>query len=46
VVRETAALLGWRAPLARAVQPIVRASILRLSPYWRRRSQRASFGKP
>jgi hypothetical protein len=37
VVRETAALLGWRAPLARAFQPVVRASMLRLSPHWRSR---------
>jgi UDP-glucose 4-epimerase len=37
VVRETAALLGWRAPLARAFRPAVRASMLRLSPHWRDR---------
>src|SRR6185437_12209318 len=37
VVRETAALLGWRRPLARMLQPVVRASILRMSPAWRAR---------
>ncbi len=37
VVRETAALLGWRAPLARALRPLVRAGVLRLSPHRRGR---------
>ena len=37
VVRETAALLGWRAPLARLLRPLVRAAILRLSPDHRAR---------
>jgi UDP-glucose 4-epimerase len=37
VVRETATLLGWRAPPTRAFQPAVRAGILRLSPRWQRR---------
>jgi UDP-glucose 4-epimerase len=31
VVRETAALLGWRAPLVRALQPIIRWRIGRLA---------------
>jgi nucleoside-diphosphate-sugar epimerase len=35
VVRETAALLGWRAPLARLFRPLVRRRILRMSPHWR-----------
>jgi len=39
VVRETAALLGWRAPLARLLRPVVRASILRLSPDLRARGR-------
>lgn len=38
VVAETAALLGWRAPLARLVRPLVRRWILRLSPQWRARA--------
>ena len=38
VVRETAALLGWRRPLAKLFRPIVRAAILRMSPRWRYRS--------
>ena len=33
VVRETAALLGWRAPFARALRPLVRWQIGRLSPH-------------
>jgi nucleoside-diphosphate-sugar epimerase len=33
VVRETAALLGWRRPLARLFGPLVRRRIARLSPY-------------
>jgi nucleoside-diphosphate-sugar epimerase len=37
VVRETAALLGFRRPLARIFRPVVRAGILRMSPYWRAR---------
>jgi len=37
VVRETAALLGFRRPLARLLRPAVRAAILRLSPAWRAR---------
>lgn len=37
VVRETAALLGWRRPLARLLRPAVRAGMLRLSPEWRAR---------
>jgi nucleoside-diphosphate-sugar epimerase len=37
VVRETAALLGFRRPLARLFRPVVRAAILRLSPAWRSR---------
>jgi nucleoside-diphosphate-sugar epimerase len=37
IVRETAALLGWRAPLARALRPIVRRAILAMSPFWRAR---------
>lgn len=40
IVRETAALLGWRAPLARAARPLVRRAILRLSPAWRARARR------
>ncbi|MEI8254202.1 MAG: NAD(P)-dependent oxidoreductase [Deltaproteobacteria bacterium] len=39
IVRETAALLGWRAPLARMARPLVRAAILRLSPAWRARAR-------
>jgi UDP-glucose 4-epimerase len=35
IVRETAALLGWKAPLARLAGPLVRRQILSLSPYWR-----------
>lgn len=35
VVRETAALLSWRRPLARALRPLVRWSILRSSPHLR-----------
>jgi UDP-glucose 4-epimerase len=42
VVRETAALLGWRRPLARALRPVVRAGILRLSPAWRARGTRSA----
>jgi hypothetical protein len=34
-VRETAALLGWRRPLARLFRPLVRAALLRMSPHWR-----------
>jgi nucleoside-diphosphate-sugar epimerase len=41
VVRETAALLGWRRSLARAFKPLVRAGILALSPHWRARSRTA-----
>ncbi len=37
VVRETAALLGWRRPLARLFAPAVRAGMLRMSPAWRAR---------
>ncbi len=37
VVRETAALLGWRVPVARLLRPLVRASILRMSPAYRTR---------
>ena len=33
VVRQTAALLGWRAPMARLLRPIVRHFILRMSPH-------------
>jgi nucleoside-diphosphate-sugar epimerase len=36
-VSETAALLGWRRPLARLLRPAVRSAILRLSPRWRAR---------
>lgn len=39
VVRETAALLGWRRPLARIARPIVRRAILRMSPWWRNRAR-------
>jgi UDP-glucose 4-epimerase len=44
VVRETAALLGWRAPLARALRPLVRAAILRLSPERRGGERAPRFG--
>ncbi len=37
IVRETAALLGWKAPLARFAGPLVRRQILSLSPHWRGR---------
>jgi len=37
VVDATAALLGWRRPLARLLRPAVRAWMLRLSPSWRAR---------
>ncbi len=37
VVRETAALLGWRRPLTRVLRPLVHAAILRMSPAWRAR---------
>jgi len=37
VVAETAALLGWRAPLARLARPVARWWILRMSPQWRAR---------
>jgi nucleoside-diphosphate-sugar epimerase len=33
VVRQTAALMGWRRPLARLFRPLVRAAILRMSPH-------------
>jgi nucleoside-diphosphate-sugar epimerase len=39
VVRETAALLGWRRPLTRLLRPLVRAAILRMSPAWRARKR-------
>jgi UDP-glucose 4-epimerase len=39
VVRETAALLGWRRPLASLFRPLVRAGILRMSPAWRARGR-------
>jgi nucleoside-diphosphate-sugar epimerase len=35
IVRETAALVGWRRPLARLFRPLVRAALLRMSPHWR-----------
>jgi nucleoside-diphosphate-sugar epimerase len=35
IVADVAALLGWRRPLARLVRPLVRARMLRMSPYWR-----------
>ena len=35
IVRDVAALLGWRAPLARLARPLVRWQMLRLSPYYR-----------
>ena len=37
IVRETAALLRWKAPLARLAGPLVRRQILSLSPHWRGR---------
>jgi nucleoside-diphosphate-sugar epimerase len=37
IVRETAALLGWKAPLAHLAGPLVRRQILSLSPHWRGR---------
>jgi nucleoside-diphosphate-sugar epimerase len=35
VVRDIAALLGWRRPFARLARPLVRRHMLRLSPYWK-----------
>jgi nucleoside-diphosphate-sugar epimerase len=35
IVRDVAALLGWRRPLARLFRPIVRWQMLRMSPYYR-----------
>lgn len=37
VVRETRALLGWRAPFAKLAAPLVRRQVLKLSPHWRAR---------
>jgi nucleoside-diphosphate-sugar epimerase len=37
IVRQVAALLGWRRPLARLFAPLVHGAILRLSPHWRKR---------
>jgi UDP-glucose 4-epimerase len=37
IVREIAALLGWRRPLVPLLRPLIRWQMLRLSPYWRRR---------
>jgi nucleoside-diphosphate-sugar epimerase len=37
IVRETAALLGFRRPLARLFRPLLRAAILQMSPFWRAR---------
>lgn len=37
VVRETRALLGWRAPFAKLAAPLVRRRVLALSPHWRAR---------
>ncbi len=36
IVRDVAALLGWRRPFARALRPLVRWRMLRMSPYWRK----------
>jgi nucleoside-diphosphate-sugar epimerase len=41
IVADVAKLLGWKRPLARASQPIVREYMLGLSPYWRRRKSAA-----
>jgi nucleoside-diphosphate-sugar epimerase len=35
IVRDVAALLGWRRPLARLARPLVRWHMLRMSPYYR-----------
>jgi nucleoside-diphosphate-sugar epimerase len=37
IVREIAALLGWRRPLVPLLRPLLRWQMLRLSPYWRAR---------
>jgi nucleoside-diphosphate-sugar epimerase len=37
IVRETAALLGWKGPLAKLAAPLVRRKMLSLSPRWRGR---------
>jgi hypothetical protein len=35
IVRDVAALLGWRRPFARLARPLVRRHMLRMSPYYR-----------
>jgi UDP-glucose 4-epimerase len=37
IVREIAALLGWRRAVVPILRPVIRWQMLRLSPYWRRR---------
>lgn len=39
IVRDVAALLGWKRKLARLSQPVVREYMLGLSPYYRKRKQ-------
>ena len=39
IVRDVAALLGWRRSLARLSQPVVREYMLGMSPYYRKRRE-------
>lgn len=39
IVKDVAALLGWKRKLARLSQPVVREYMLGLSPYYRRRKE-------
>jgi hypothetical protein len=39
IVKDVAALLGWKRQFARLAQPVVREYMLSLSPYYRRRRE-------
>jgi nucleoside-diphosphate-sugar epimerase len=39
IVRDVAACLGWRRALVPLASPLVRRSLLELSPYWKRRAR-------
>lgn len=41
IVRDIAALLGWRRPLMPLLRPLVRRQMLALSPYWTGRKPRS-----
>ena len=39
IVRDVAACLGWRRALVPLASPLVRRSVLELSPYWKARAR-------